>query len=441
MATAPPDAQWTRAAAYDGWTYHGLGGPTLRGLQLHGGYLYAASDSGLFVKPAADADTTAWTPLGFEGQPVWSFDVLSPNEIIAAVIEDVGTESPRQQLYRTGNGGATWERIANHLLEDAPEERFGFIRHVPGDPTILFAGGFGVLARSDDGGVSWRPVLGAWDSFGMGVHFIAFDPLRPDIMWSGGESTIFWPFLLKSTDAGESWEHRGIDLGGDNAVYSMAIDSTDPDILYIGAEGSVLKSTDGGDTWDTILAPDTYEYFFGLVISPADADRIYAAGMRNALDQRLTLYVSDDGGASWSTITHGEESLWLGVEHVALQGGSGADTLYLGTRYDGVQAYTASVPTGSEGRVPVPPHHLGQNVPNPVAHSTNIPFTLSAPAHVQIIVYDTMGREVVRLIDGLLPAGSHEVGWTPAPMPSGVYLYRLQAGEVSVVRRMVVVKE
>jgi hypothetical protein len=430
-AAAPAQAQWT---------YHGLAGPFLRALQLHDGYLYAANDRGLYRKPAAGADTT-WTPLGLTGQHVRAFEVLSPDTLLAVVYVYEDGHPAHQQLYRTVDGGAQWTPVAAHLRTDAPEMLFGFIRRMPGQPRTLFAGGSGAIAKSEDGGDTWRPVEGAWDSFGMGVHFIAFDPLRPHVLWSGGESAILWPFLLRSDDAGEHWAWRSLDLGGDNAVYALAFDPADSTRLYIGTEGAVLGSIDGGETWIPLLSPPTYEYFVGLAVSSRDPARLYAAGIRNALDQRLTLYVSDDRGASWTTIPYGEPSVWFGVEQMAVGQGPAADQVYLGTRYDGVYAYTAPRPTGTEAGTVLPARYeLDQNYPNPFNPATAISFTLGAAAHVRLTVYDATGRAVARLIDGPLPAGSHRAAWHAANRPSGTYLYRLEAGPFSATRRMVLLK-
>ncbi|HEX8297532.1 MAG TPA: S-layer homology domain-containing protein, partial [Rubricoccaceae bacterium] len=83
---------------------------------------------------------------------------------------------------------------------------------------------------------------------------------------------------------------------------------------------------------------------------------------------------------------------------------------------------------------------LGQNVPNPFAGSTAIEFALSAPAEVTLAVYDVTGREVARLADGPMEAGSHRVMWDANGLASGLYLYRIQAGSEVQTRRMVVAR-
>ena len=70
---------------------------------------------------------------------------------------------------------------------------------------------------------------------------------------------------------------------------------------------------------------------------------------------------------------------------------------------------------------------LEANYPNPFNPSTEIRFQLPEAVHVRLIVYDVMGRELVRLVDGAMPAGQHHATWDASGLPSGVYLYRLTA--------------
>ncbi|GIV58105.1 MAG: hypothetical protein KatS3mg042_1018 [Rhodothermaceae bacterium] len=83
---------------------------------------------------------------------------------------------------------------------------------------------------------------------------------------------------------------------------------------------------------------------------------------------------------------------------------------------------------------------LAQNYPNPFNPSTVIPFDLPAPRVVRLRVYDMLGREVARLVDGSLPAGRHRVAFEAGDLGAGVYVYVLQAGDYRAVRQMVLLK-
>lgn len=88
---------------------------------------------------------------------------------------------------------------------------------------------------------------------------------------------------------------------------------------------------------------------------------------------------------------------------------------------------------------------LGQNVPNPFNPTTRIGFTVPTPGHVSLEVYDVAGRLVRTLVDTSTPAGSFATSWNGlndahAPMPGGVYFYRIRAGKHTVTRKMVLLK-
>ncbi len=83
---------------------------------------------------------------------------------------------------------------------------------------------------------------------------------------------------------------------------------------------------------------------------------------------------------------------------------------------------------------------LASNYPNPFNPSTEIRFVLPEASAVSLVVYDVMGREVERLLDKTLEAGYHEARWDATGLPSGVYLYRIEAGPFTQTRRMTLLK-
>jgi hypothetical protein len=85
-------------------------------------------------------------------------------------------------------------------------------------------------------------------------------------------------------------------------------------------------------------------------------------------------------------------------------------------------------------------YSLAQNYPNPFNPSTSIAFSLKEAGLVNISVYDVTGRLVATLVDGVREAGSHSVEFNAAGLPSGIYMYRMEAGEFSSVQKMVLMK-
>lgn len=83
---------------------------------------------------------------------------------------------------------------------------------------------------------------------------------------------------------------------------------------------------------------------------------------------------------------------------------------------------------------------VDQNYPNPFNPSTLIKFTLPERLHVEVRVYDVLGRMVQTLVNGTLGAGQHEVTWDGSRLPSGVYFYRVIAGSYSSVKKAILLK-
>jgi hypothetical protein len=83
---------------------------------------------------------------------------------------------------------------------------------------------------------------------------------------------------------------------------------------------------------------------------------------------------------------------------------------------------------------------LGQNYPNPFNPSTLIEFALPRQSAVKLDVYNLLGQHVATLVDDVRPIGYYTVKFEAAGLASGVYIYRLQAGEYSNVRKLMVLK-
>jgi len=83
---------------------------------------------------------------------------------------------------------------------------------------------------------------------------------------------------------------------------------------------------------------------------------------------------------------------------------------------------------------------LGQNYPNPFNPSTVMSYQLPVASNVSLKVYDVLGREVATLVNGRQEAGRYSVSFNAASFASGVYFYRLQAGNFVQTKKMMLVK-
>jgi hypothetical protein len=85
-------------------------------------------------------------------------------------------------------------------------------------------------------------------------------------------------------------------------------------------------------------------------------------------------------------------------------------------------------------------YELGQNYPNPFNPNTNIEFKIPKEGMVTLKVYDILGHELTVLMDEKLHPGKFNVRWDADNFPSGVYYYKLQAGDFSETKKMILLK-
>jgi hypothetical protein len=83
---------------------------------------------------------------------------------------------------------------------------------------------------------------------------------------------------------------------------------------------------------------------------------------------------------------------------------------------------------------------LSQNYPNPFNASTNIDFALPQRSDVKVEVFNLLGQKTATLYEGSLPAGSHTITWNASEVASGIYYYKLTAGDYSSIRMMTLLK-
>lgn len=83
---------------------------------------------------------------------------------------------------------------------------------------------------------------------------------------------------------------------------------------------------------------------------------------------------------------------------------------------------------------------LEQNYPNPFNPSTNIEFALPEQAVVSLVVYNILEQEVSRLVHGNMPAGNHSMKFDASGVSSGMYIYRIQAGDFIQTKKMLLIK-
>jgi hypothetical protein len=97
----------------------------------------------------------------------------------------------------------------------------------------------------------------------------------------------------------------------------------------------------------------------------------------------------------------------------------------------GVSQYSSKIPSN---------YALNQNYPNPFNPSTSIQFDLPRTGFTTLRVYNLLGQEVATLVNEMKSAGSYKVQWNAQNMTTGMYFYKLISGDVTQVKKMVLMK-
>ena len=160
------------------------------------------------------------------------------------------------------------------------------------------------------------------------------------------------------------------------------------------------------------------------------------------------LYFSSDGGKNWEEI---ELDLpvtqfsyqWIVPDLITDEGKIKIYMDNVGGDYSAVSKNFSirgtMVSAKDEGTVPLS-FTLYPNYPNPFNPTTTIRYTLSKTDFVSLVIYDIRGEEVERLIEGEQPVGTRTVRWNASRMASGVYFYRLTAGDFVQTRKMILIR-
>jgi photosystem II stability/assembly factor-like uncharacterized protein len=193
-----------------------------------------------------------------------TFDPRNPDTLYAVLWAgrqapwEIGSswDGPGSGLYKSTDGGETWQPLTNGLPADPGRIGLGI---APGDPTRLYAlvdGMPGGLYRSDDAGASWRKINGEERLWGRESDFaeVRVHPRNPDVVWIANTST------YRSTDGGATFTAIKGAPGGDD-YHRIWINPENPDIVLLGVDQGATLSVNGGETWSSWYNQPTAQFY------------------------------------------------------------------------------------------------------------------------------------------------------------------------------------
>lgn len=192
-------------------------------------------------------------------------------------------------VFRSSDRGATWQRRANKGLQ---EVGVAAVAVDPSDPNILYAGSDrSGLSRSIDRGVTWKVAgLGFPPGDLVNILQVLVEPSRPSTVYAirGNE-----PWLVRSDDGGTTWRR----FRQQTTLLSIALDPRQPGALWGASFEGVLHSVDRGEHWTKVEVPAPFGPTVSEVqVDPRDPRVVYVAGFEGS---QLRLLRSADGGSTW----------------------------------------------------------------------------------------------------------------------------------------------
>lgn len=409
-------------------------------------YLAGAQDNGTVNSPINPTIESDWsTALGGDGMELFWHSTNGDRAIISF---------QNNFFFTTNNGGQTWSRSTTGLGDLGDNGIFisplGWSKT---RPDVLFTIGSSGIWRSDNFATNWT-LAQSIPADELGTNFSSLCKVRvsiadPEIVWGGCFMSPLGNQLTMhlSRDGGNTFDPvPNTDalpaINGPARISGFATHPTNSNTAYALFSRSglpkILRTTNTGFTWEDISGfadsqdgtstngfPDVA--VFDLLVLPNTPTELWAA-------TEIGIFRSTDSGETWAYADNGMPavSTWrlrlVDGQILAVTHGRGLWTVQ----------EPIEVSNESEG-LPVT-FDLAQNYPNPFNPNTTIEFALPAPTDVELKVFDISGREVATLASGLYQAGRHQVDWDAKEFASGVYMYRMQAGDYIATQQMTLVK-
>jgi len=364
------------------------------------GYLYVSTSRDGIYRSVDDGDHWQRISIGTTDSSFSTIVINQNGNIYAA-----GEQSDISYLYVSIDNGQIWQR--KNIDQDKPYIENVKLCTLDADKTLLATALGGYIYWSSDDGDTWTTekldlTNYTWDM----IWDMTYDPASQYVFLLTDSGL----YRRRRTESTSAWEK--LENGLPNTIEAGSIIFVEETLLLSWREGreqnkgavyNFYYSKDHGDHW--IVLDDRAPVFSGCVPTMA----IHPGG-----------YVFAGLAAAISELC--ESDLFY------CRAPFMNDTQITPERHIGI---TNSLPLRFE---------LSQNYPNPFNPSTLIRYALPREEQVRLEVYDMLGRLVKILVDERHQAGYHEAFFQSVGQPSGIYLYRLQAGAFIAKRKMILIQ-
>lgn len=385
----------------------------------------------------------------------WGFaldkSTASDNQL-AVVVSD------GDSLIVSEDGGRSWQKkFATHIG--------AFNGNVAAAEGVIFAGTNGGLYKSADLGDTWTNInsdyyggrgLTAYDKDNIAFYTYTRNSTILKYTTNGGDDWSSTPFFSFSRDIQLAEGSRVFACGSyyDTITSNSGYIFTSPDfghnwnvidtryevkkiravnrnIALAISKYDLYRSTDSGGSWIVTKSSNDYFKFFG--------NFAFKDTLNGTMQISYQLFNTNNAGLSWS-VSNLSLPLWGGVEYMEYN--NRGDLIVMNGLMICIyrnDAYSPGEKNSSGANIPLE-FSLEQNYPNPFNSATQISWQSPVSGQQSLKVYDVLGRQVAVLFDGSRPAGKYKAVFNASNLASGIYIYRLEAGEYTAAKKMILLK-
>ena len=390
-----------------------------------------------------------WISIPTNGLPFELSGIAAKDASTAFVCDYAGTKTGgNAKVFKTSNAGMNWILIDstggtngyfNGIKFSKTQPQFGVAFSDPpagkGNPYFLL--------KTTDGGNNWSrsSTPGIPNTFGLFYTLFVIDPMMYGFQIINPTTIQTKSYITK--DGGANWIN-----GNQNITYAEGVDLVFSDnkqtglITNYNTNHEIFRTTNGGVNWNSGSTGLNLSGFNGASwISGTNTVFIYS----NASTSGNNIIRSDDGGFNWTAQSTSNTPGLMEMDYARYNNTIVA--YCVSSKGNIIKSRQSVQNTGvlqSGNNVPGD-FKLYQNYPNPFNPNTKIRFSIASEKNngtqnVKLIVYDLLGKEIVKLADNKLSAGSYEVEFNGGNLPSGIYCYRLSTENYVEAKSMILIK-
>lgn len=361
-----------------------------------------ATGSGIWKTTNAGAN---WFEIGVSVRPLYAIVWLDSLRIVGA--------GSWGRISRSTDGGLNW-------TSDSVASRYYHLNNIFAVNGVLYVAAYDTLLRSTDAGISWTKQYSGLHGTATRIHFFnAMTGIVPGCTK-----------LAKTTNGGQSWTPILMGLSG----CGMSLHFINQNTGYLaGQYGAIYKTTNGGIGWQgsTPFPLDGYLWnidFFG------ESGVGYTVEVGNG---RGRIFKTVNHGNNWQETTMLNDTTFV-PDMFAVTHTSDGHFYATGRR---VVLKTINPVSVQSSTTEIPERYsLAQNYPNPFNPETTIEFSIPKKSFVALTVYDMTGRKIRTLVNDTYFEGSYEINFDATSLASGTYFYRLEAGNYTETKKMIIRK-